>query len=41
VVAKIAAWVDDKHAVMRVGLNFVRQEVQWNPAAHDQEDALR
>jgi hypothetical protein len=41
VVAKSAAWVDDKHAAMLVGLNVVRQEAKWRFVAHDQEEAMR
>lgn len=40
VVAKIAAWVDDRHAVMLIDLNVARQEAKWNPAVHDQEGAM-
>jgi len=41
VVAKIAAWADDKHAGISVGLNIVRREAKWNLVAHDQEGAMR
>jgi hypothetical protein len=40
VVAKSAAWADDKHAAMLVGLSVVRQEAKWRFVLHDQEDAM-